>query len=137
MGLSLYAGVTLTKALFNAGSSSLPATWYVALYTAMPSGGTGGTEANYTGYARVALTNNTTDFAAVSSSTGQTSNAVQVTWPTNTGSPQTVVGFGFYDAATGGNLWMDQSFTTSQTVNTSTAPYASIGALAIAPIISP
>lgn len=137
MGLSLYAGVTLTEALFNGGSSSLPTTWYVALFTTQPSGGTGGTEASYTGYARVALSNNTTDFAAVSSTTGQTSNAVQVTWPTNTGSPQTVVGFGFFDAATGGNLWMDETFTTSQTVNTNTAPYASIGNLTITPIVSP
>lgn len=137
MGLSLYAGVALTKNLFNGGTTAIPSTWYVALYTAMPSGGTGGTEASYTGYARVSLSNNTTDFTAVSSTTGQTSNAIQVTWPTNTGSPQTVVGFGIFDAATGGNLWMDQAFTTSQTVNTNTAPYAAIGNLTFAPIISP
>ena len=57
-----YAGANLNLDL----GSGTPATWYVALLTAMPTDGTGTglVEAAWTGYARIALTNNGTNFPA-------------------------------------------------------------------------
>lgn len=53
---------------FGATALAAPPTGYeVALYTVAPADdGTGGTEATYTGYARLAVTNNVTEFPAAS-----------------------------------------------------------------------
>ena len=90
-----------------------PATVYWALYSATPTDAGGGTELTSgaaPGYARLAATNNTTNFpaAATNGTTGlgekkvgvdQTlaANSSGVNWPT-------VVAFGLFDASTGGNL---------------------------------
>lgn len=88
------------------GSGS-PATVYVALFTTLPGeDGTGGTEVSGGSYARVAVTNNSTNFPAAStvSTTGTKSNGTTITFPTATGSWGTVVGFGLYTASTSGTL---------------------------------
>lgn len=82
------------------------ATIYGALYTAAIDDtllGNTANEAAYTSYARLALTNNTTIFAAGSGTTTYTktwpSDAVK-SWPTSTGGSSTVTYLGFLD----GNL---------------------------------
>jgi len=102
-----------------------PATLYVALFTVMPGeDGTGGTEVTGGAYARVAVTNNTTNWgAALGSGTGTKSNQTVITFPTATANWGTVVGFGIYDAAAAGNLLYsaeflataDKAFTTTDT----------------------
>jgi hypothetical protein len=81
-----------------------PATVYVALYTVMPTGSGGGTEVSGNGYARVAVTNSSTNWPAASGSTPVKANGTAVTFPTVITAPWgTVVGFGIFDAASAGN----------------------------------
>lgn len=79
-----------------------PATVYVSLHTADPTDAGTGTEVSGNGYARVAVTNNATNWPAASS--GAKSNGTTITFPTATGSWGTVSHFGIWDAATNGNL---------------------------------
>ncbi len=135
MGFSTYGADTIGGNLYNAKGTALPATWYVGLFTVQPSGGSGGTEANYTGYARQSLTSGTTDFTVTSA--GLTQNAIVVTFPTNTGSAQTVVGYGLFDALTGGNLWQDVAFASSQTINNGADASFAINALQFQIVVNP
>ena len=97
-----------------------PATVYVALFTDSntPTQRDANTVTEATGgsYARVAVTNNTTNWPA--SSAGAKSNGTTITFPTSTGSWGTVNAFGIYDAATVGNLLYHGDLVTPQTVST-------------------
>ena len=135
MGFSAYAANLQAAHLYNGTSETYPTTFYVALFTVQPSGGSGGTEANYTGYARQALTVGTTDFTTASG--GLVKNAIAVNFPTNTGSAQTVVGYGLFDASTGGNLWQDVAFSSSQTINNGANASFAIDALVFQWVIAP
>jgi hypothetical protein len=84
-------------------------TAYIALFTTAPTDdtGTGAVEVSGGAYARVATTQGTTGtWAAASTTTDPTTeaNALAITFPTATANWGTVVAFGMYDAATGGNL---------------------------------
>lgn len=81
---------------------SSPATVYFALFTVAPSDTGGGTEVAGGNYARVAVTNNATNFPAASSGTKQ--NGTAITWPTASASWGVVVAIGVFDASTAGNL---------------------------------
>lgn len=81
-----------------------PATWYVALFTTTPDpDGTGGVEAAFTGYARVAVTNDLTEWPAASG--GAKANANDVDYGVAASGPTTITAFGFYDDPTVGDLW--------------------------------
>jgi len=90
--------------------SGTPATWYVALLTALPADGDGTslTEATWTGYARIAITNNTTNFpnATIASHIANIVCQAAIAFGTIAGlsGPITVVGIALYDALTVGNL---------------------------------
>lgn len=88
-------------------------TAYVALFTTAPTldDGTSAVEVTGGGYARVATTTGTSGtWGAASTGTDPTtisnsgSGGAVITFPTATASWGTVVAFGLYDAATGGNL---------------------------------
>lgn len=84
---------------------SAPGTVYAALFTDAPvDAGSGGTELTIgvDGYARVAITNNGTNFPALSG--GLKQNGTAITFPQATASWGTIVAWGLYDAATSGNL---------------------------------
>jgi len=91
-----------------------PTTFYLAAFTVMPANdGTGGTEVTIGqgGYARIAVTNNTTNFPAVTTPTGNnpvvSSLAVSFSFPiatANWSSGANIVGYGLYSAATGGTF---------------------------------
>lgn len=101
-----------------------PSFWYVGLFTSNPSdAGDDGVEATGGGYARVAVASTLTNWAgtqgagttAVSSGTsGTTSNNVVITFPALTANIGTAVGFGLWDAPTGGNLWIKGALTQSK-----------------------
>lgn len=81
-------------------------TAYVALFTTMPSdAGTGYVEpSSGAGYARVATTSGTWNSAA-GSAPSSTSNSANISFATaGSGGYGTLVGFGLFDAASGGNL---------------------------------
>lgn len=115
-----------------------PASNFFALYTAAPGVAGGGTEASYTGYARVSVASSLANFAgtqsagstvASSGTSGQTSNNAAVTFGAPTSGPQTVVSVGILDASTAGNLWDFQSLTANRTLNAfDTAPSFAIAA---------
>lgn len=79
-----------------------PATTYFALMTAVPSASGGGTEVTGGSYARVAFSNNSTNWPASSGQTKQ--NASTIDWGTATAAWGTIVAIAEYDASTGGNL---------------------------------
>lgn len=83
---------------------SKPSTLYFALFTSTPNSGGGGAEVSGSGYARKAVTANTTNFPAISSAGDNMTLATDIQWPLSTGDWGTVVAWGIYDAATGGNL---------------------------------
>ena len=114
---------------FRGQAFTPPATLYIALFTVAPTIAGGGTEvASGIGYSRQAVTSNLTDWsgtqgqgttAASSGTSGSIENNVAINFGTvgSTGWG-TVVAFGVYDAATGGNLLEFAPLTTSQTLNT-------------------
>ncbi len=113
---------------------TLPASIYVALFTAAPSDAGGGTEVTGGAYARVAITRAVGSFAVPADNAGsqRTSNAVVVTFPTPTANWLTVTHFAFMDALTAGNYLYWAALGTSRTINNGdTAPSFAIGALTV------
>jgi len=122
-GKSDYLENKVLDFLLGGVSYTPPATVYIALFTAAPTDAGGGTEVSGGGYARVAVTNNTTNFPAASN--GSKSNGTTITFPTATADWGTVVAVGIFDAATNGNLLFWANLTTSKTIqNGDTAQFA-------------
>lgn len=115
--------------VLGGGDYTRAATVYVALYSVTPSDSGGGTELTGGSYARVSVTNNSTNWPAASS--GSKSNGTAITFPTASADWSTAVAFGILDASTAGNLLYWGSLTTNKTVtNGDTASFA-IGTLTI------
>ena len=116
--------------VFGNAAYTAPATLYVSLFTAAPSDTGGGTEVSGGSYARVAVTNNATNFPAASG--GAKSNGTVITFPAPTANWGTVVAFGIHDAASAGNLLAWATLTTNRTINSGDgAPKFAIGDLDI------
>lgn len=118
------------------GQTALPAigTTYVALYTANPGDASAsGTEVSGGSYARVAVTNNTTNWPAASgTSPTAKSNGVAITFAAPTANWGVVTGFAIYDALTTGNELAWGTLSVSKTINNGdAAPSFAIGALVI------
>lgn len=76
-----------------------PATWYLGLLTTLPDpDGTGGAEAAYTDYARLAVTNDATEWP--NAVAGEKSNANLLDFGVAGSGPTTVVGVAFLDSPT-------------------------------------
>ena len=93
--------------VFGAAAYTAPVTLYIALFTAAPTDAGGGTEVTGGSYARVAVTNNATNFPAASA--GAKSNGTEIAFTAATADWGTVVALGIFDAASAGNLlaWAD------------------------------
>lgn len=88
---------------FGSGS---PTTWYIGLSTTTPNDdGTSFTEPVGGSYARVAMTNNGTNFPSATTVGGITykRNGTAITWPNPTGNWGTAVAWGAFLAASGGS----------------------------------
>lgn len=120
------------NATFNQASISFVATIYMALWTstvnAASTGSTTG-ECSYTGYARVAVVCNTTNFPTSSGGAAIT-NATAITFPPNAGSLQTATFFVINDAATAGNnkYWGSIS---STAINPGDTPQVAVSGLTV------
>lgn len=104
-GFSDYFENKVVGYLFGNVAYSLPATYYVGLWTAsLSDASTGSTAGEPSGgsYARVSVTNNSSNFDAASG--GATANTNLITFPMATASWGTVTYVGLCDASTGGNL---------------------------------
>lgn len=109
---------------------SAPATLYIALSTTtINDDGTGMTEPSGGAYARVASTNNSTNWPNAVS--GAKANGTALTFPTATASWGTVIDFAIMDAATGGNMLGYGTLTSSKTIDPGDTASFAIGDLDI------
>jgi len=101
-GKSQYYASKLLNAYWNAAAFSFPASSFHALWTstitAASTGATSG-EASYTGYTRVTVTANTTNFPTSTAGAAIT-NATAITFPTNAGTLQTATFYVVLDSVT-------------------------------------
>lgn len=105
-GKGNYVAQAVLDAFLGKTAPTLATTVYAAAFTALPTDAGGGTEVSGTGYARVALTNNATNFPNSTTPGGLATkqNGTLINFGTAGGAWGTVVGIGFYDASTAGNL---------------------------------
>lgn len=129
MSFSDYLEAALLNSLFgktsDLGALASAPTIYVALFTATPNDAGGGTEANYTSYARVSTSASDWDAAA----SGTVDNANAITFPACTGGSNTITHFGLYDAASSGNLLAYGALSSSLAVSNGITPQFAAGAL--------
>lgn len=130
-GFSDFLELEVLDHVFGAATYTPPATLYVALYTVIPTdANASGTEVTGGSYARVAVTNNLTNFPAAAA--GAKANGTAITFPAPTANWGIVVGFAIYDAATVGNELTWGPITPNKTVNNGDpAPSFAIGDLDI------
>ena len=131
-GKSDYLEAKLLNLLFGSVAYSIPGTYYFSLFTSAPNDTGGGTEVNTsgTGYARVSVTNNVTNFPTITAPASMT-NGTAVNFPISTAAWGSVVAFGIHDAATAGNLLFWGDLTTARSVLTGDTPRFAAGALVI------
>ena len=124
--MSDYLENKLVDHILRAQTFTAPATVYVSLHTAAPTGDVPGTEVSGGSYARVAVTSSLSNWAgtqsagsttASSGTGGATSNNAAITFPAPSASWGTISHFASWDASTAGNLLFHGSLTTSKTVN--------------------
>lgn len=102
-------------AMYGASASAAcPATYYLALFSSDPA--SGGTEISGGGYARVAVTNNGTNFPAASG--GVKSTGAAISFPTSSAAwSATATHFAFMSANVAGDMYDTGSLTSSVTVS--------------------
>jgi hypothetical protein len=132
--LSDYLEKKLQDHVFGATVFTAPATVYLALLTDSNTAAQrdAGTVTEVTGgaYARVAVTNNTTNFPAASGVTALKNLGVAFSFPAPTANWGTATAFAIYDAATVGNLLCWGDLTTPRVINNGDgAPSFAINAL--------
>lgn len=101
----------------------------MALYTAAPTDAGGGTEVTGGSYARVAVTNNATNWPAAAA--GAKSNGTVITFPTATADWGTIVAFAILDASSGGNFLYWATLTTNRDVLTGDVASFAVGTLVV------
>jgi hypothetical protein len=92
----------ISDARYGGAAYSPPATLYCGLFSAAPTVSAPGTELSGGSYARVAVTNDLTNFPAMVA--GVKSNGTAVTFPTASAPQGTATHFGWFDAASAGHL---------------------------------
>jgi hypothetical protein len=114
-GISNYLADPINDWLHGGSAAYTPSgTTYFALMTVMPTGAGGGTEVSGGSYARVAVTNNSTNWPA--STSGVKANGTAITFPTATADWGLIVGIAEYSASTSGNLLTFAPLATSRSV---------------------
>ena len=138
--MSDYLENKMVDQLFRGQTAPTTSTLYVALLTAAPSDSGGGTEVSGGAYARVAVTSSLTNWSgtqsagsttASSGTSGQTSNNIDITFPTPSVTWGTVTHFGIYDASTGGNLLFHGALSIAKTINESDTVTFPVGTLSV------
>ena len=127
-----YLSQALLNQIFGGTAYSFPATLYFALYTVAPTASTAGTEATGSGYARVSVTCNTTNWPAISGSSQTIQNGVAITFPTATGnwsSSSNMVAVGILDGSS--NLLYFGALTTAKPVLSGDTASFAVAALTV------
>lgn len=99
----------------------------MALYTAAPTDAGGGTQCSGGSYARVAVTNNGTNWPSASG--GAKSNGAAITFPQATASWGVVTHFGIHSHITNDALIAWGALTASKTIDSGDTPSFAIGEL--------
>lgn len=111
---------------------TLPTTVYICLSTAAyadSATGSAMTEVSAGGYARVAVTNNNTNWP--NSSGGTKSNGAVFTFPAATAAWGTVQSFYIADASSGGNCLYGADLTTTRTIATGDTASFAVGSITV------
>lgn len=137
--LTDFAENKVLDALLRAQALGAPATFHVGLFTVTPGEAGGGTEVTGGSYARAAVTSSLANWSgsqsagstvASSGSDGKIENNIAINFPAPTANWGSVVAFGLFDAASGGNLWIYSALTQAKTINNGdAAPSFPIGTL--------
>jgi hypothetical protein len=109
------------------GSTSAGSYW-IALFTTAPTESTAGTEANYTGYARVAVARTSGEWTV---SGNNASNTAAITFGQCTGGTNTITSFGILTASTAGDLLIYGALGENRTITSGITPEFAIGELDI------
>lgn len=120
--MGTFADTVKNSMLDSYFGSGTPATIYVAAYTA-------GGEASGGSYARVAVTNNGTNFPAASA--GAKSNGAQINFPAATASWGTITEIRLFDAASAGNQLGTHTLASAKVVDGGDTLYIAAGDLDI------
>lgn len=132
MPASTYLNNKILDLVFGgAAYTDRPSTLYFALFTSSPVASGGGEEVVGAAYARKAVTANTTNFPAISTAGDNMSLAADIQWPLATGDWGTVVAWGIFDAATGGNLLFYDALTAPVAITTGMRPKIASAALVL------
>ena len=128
--ITYYSGNRILDRNFGGTAYSPAATYHVGLSTTtFQIDGTGGTEPSGGAYARVAFTNDKTNWGTAASAS--LLNTAAVTFVESTASWGTVTYVGLWDAATVGNLWFFDVLTPSRSVASATTVLFAIGAITV------
>ncbi len=133
-GFSDYLEKKLLDHVFGGSAYTSPATLYFGLATATITDATTGTtvtEPSGGSYARVGVTNNTTNFPAASGTTATKKNGTVINFPEATASWGKVTHFFIADAATGGNILAYAALDSSKTIDKGDLPRFNANALTI------
>ncbi len=111
---------------FGGGATTwAPATWYLGLSVSVPNDdGTGFAEPVGGAYARVAVTNNATNFPPGVTVSGETTktNGAKFTFPTPTGTWGNVVSYGWFTASSGGSAQYTNPLDSGITIKSGNTP---------------
>lgn len=125
MALAAFGQNEFLDAVLGSGT---PATFYVCLLTQEPVPSDTGTELVEpvgNAYARVAKTNDATNFPAASG--GTKSNGTAVTFPAATGDWGRITHWAITDASTGGNLYFYADISSPKTIRNTDQPEFAVG----------
>lgn len=125
--LTYYLADKVGDRVLGASAFTPPTTYYLGVSTTtVQKNGTGITEPTTdTAYARIAITNNKTNFSA--SSSGTITNLLEFKFPESTTNWGTVTDWFLSDAATGGNICFYGTLPLSRTVESATVLVLPIG----------
>lgn len=128
--ITFYSANRVLDFNFGGTSYSQPATYYFGLSTTTINiDGTGATEPSGGAYARVALTNNKTNWGNASNASLTNSTAVQ--FIESTASWGTITYVGMWDASSSGNIWWFDALSPARTVASATTVLFAISAITV------
>ncbi len=130
MAITYYSSARLLDFNFGGTSYTVPTTYHFGLSTTtIQIDGSGASEPSGGAYARVALTNNKTNWGTASNASLANSTAVQFT--ESTASWGTITYVGVWDASSGGNIWWFDVLSPARSVATATTVLFAIGAITV------
>jgi len=130
MAITYFSANKILDKNFGATAYTEPTTYYFGLSTTtIQIDGTGATEPSGGAYARVALTNNKTNWGTASNASLTNSTAVQFT--ESTASWGTITYVGIWDALTSGNIWWFDALSPARTVASATTVLFAIRAITV------